>query len=85
MTLPILRPDNPLTEKVMEWYHTLSTTDQIVVAVCLCLSMALLGVLMWWLKTGKERFIKKRCPERLSENESDKNRNCSSRKENNVV
>ncbi len=52
--------------------------DEIIIIVCGILFLMLLAVLVWWLKIGKEHFIKKRCPERLSaekeEKENDKGR-----------
>lgn len=40
--------------------------DEIIIIVCSILFLMLLAVLVWWLKIGKEHFIKKRCPERFS-------------------
>lgn len=40
--------------------------DKIILIICGILFLLLLAVLIWWLKIGKEHFIRKRCPERLN-------------------
>lgn len=46
--------------------------DKIIIIVCGILFLLLLAVLIWWLKIGKEHFIKKRCPERLNTEKGEK-------------
>ncbi len=46
-------------------------TDLVIISVCGTLFVILLIVLVWWLKEGKQRFIEKRCPERLHKNNNE--------------
>lgn len=45
--------------------------DKIFLIVCSILFALISLILIWWLKVGKQRFIEKRCPERLEKPNKD--------------
>lgn len=48
--------------------------DKIILIVCAVLFIQISVILIWWLKEGKQRFIEKRCPEKLEKEKiSDEN------------
>lgn len=46
--------------------------DRIIIIVCAILFVIVGGILIWWLKIGKQHFIQKRCPERLQKSDNEK-------------
>lgn len=53
--------------------------DKIILIICGVLFVLLTAILIWWLVTGKQRFIEKRCPERLNKVEQEQDKNNSER------
>jgi hypothetical protein len=46
--------------------------DRIIIIVCAILFVIVGGILIWWLKIGKQHFIQKRCLERLQKSDNEK-------------
>lgn len=46
--------------------------DRIIIIVCAILFVIVGGILIWWLKIGKQHFIQKRCPERSQKSDNKK-------------